>query len=152
MNRVLLGLLLICMFASVPSMAFSQGLSKSQTVAQAAFSATERRLINDWFKTNRFDDDGWYYDDKGKGKFHGRGGRAGKGKGLPPGIAMNLARGKPLPPGIAKKQLPYGLLSQLPPTARGYQRFIVDNDVLLVDTATNVIADIMRGVVLGGRR
>lgn len=67
-------------------------------------------------------------------------------QGLPPGIAKNLARGKPLPPGIAKRYLPQGLLSQLPPRP-GYEWLAVDRDILLVVAATGVIVDILKGAL-----
>ena len=67
-------------------------------------------------------------------------------KRLPPGIAKNLARGKPLPPGIAKKFLPQDLNASLP-AHPGYERIIVGSDVLLIDAATQVVADILRGVL-----
>jgi len=66
-----------------------------------------------------------------------------KGKPLPPGIAKNLARGKPLPPGIAKRSLPGDLVRQLPPVRSGYERVIVDGRVLLVETATQIIHDVL---------
>ena len=66
-----------------------------------------------------------------------------KSKPLPPGIAKNLARGKPLPPGIAKQQLPQDLQRMLPPAPKGYERIAVDGQVLLVDVATQVIADVI---------
>lgn len=65
---------------------------------------------------------------------------------LPPGIAKNLARGKPLPPGIARKQLPGDLLASLP-RRNGYDYVLAGTDVLLVEVATHVVADILRGVV-----
>jgi hypothetical protein len=65
---------------------------------------------------------------------------------LPPGIAKNLARGKPLPPGIAKKQLPGDLLAGLP-RHPGYDYVLAGTDVLLVEIATNVVTDVLRGVV-----
>ena len=70
-----------------------------------------------------------------------------KSKPLPPGIAKNLARGKPLPPGIAKQQLPTDLLRELPPVPKGYDRVVVDGQVLLVDVATQVIADVIEGAI-----
>ena len=79
-----------------------------------------------------------YYRDhspsSGKGNGMGRG-----GKSLPPGIAKNLQRGKPLPPGIAKQVLPSGLIAQLPPAPRGFERIEVAGKVLLVEIATQVI-------------
>ena len=76
----------------------------------------------------------------------GKGGKQ-KSKPLPPGIAKNLARGKPLPPGIAKQQLPTDLLRELPPVPKGYDRVVVDGQVLLVDIATQVIADVIEGAI-----
>lgn len=64
---------------------------------------------------------------------------------LPPGIAKNLARGKPLPPGIAKKMLPGDLLAALP-RRDGYDYVLAGSDVLLVQVATRVIADVLRNV------
>jgi Ni/Co efflux regulator RcnB len=71
-----------------------------------------------------------------------------KQKGLPPGIAKNLARGKPLPPGIAKKYLPDGLRHALSPPPKGYERIIVDGNVLLVEIASRVIHDILVDILL----
>jgi Ni/Co efflux regulator RcnB len=45
---------------------------------------------------------------------------------LPPGIRKNLARGKPIPPGIA-----------------GYEWAVYGSDLVLVATATAVIADVL---------
>ncbi len=65
---------------------------------------------------------------------------------LPPGIAKNLARGKPLPPGIAKVFLPSDLTSKLP-AYPGYEYLAVDKDVVLMNTTTNTIADILTNVL-----
>jgi hypothetical protein len=65
---------------------------------------------------------------------------------LPPGIAMNLARGKPLPPGIQKVYLPSDLVSQLP-AYPGYEYLGVGKDVLLVDSKTGIIADMLSNVL-----
>lgn len=72
-------------------------------------------------------------------------------KPLPPGIAMNLQRGKPLPPGIAKRYgLPGDLLGRLP-RRDGYDWVVVGASILLVDTATRVIAEVLRDILLPGR-
>ena len=65
---------------------------------------------------------------------------------LPPGIAKNLARGKPLPPGIAKVFLPEGLLSTLP-AHPGYDYLVAGNDVLLVNSTTGIVSDILTNVL-----
>jgi hypothetical protein len=65
---------------------------------------------------------------------------------LPPGIAMNLARGKPLPPGIAKVFLPNDILKTLP-VYPGYEYLAVGNNVVLVDSTTGLIADVLANVL-----
>ncbi len=71
-----------------------------------------------------------------------------KAKGaMPPGLAMQLARFCTLPPGLAKRDLPPGLRSKLPKREGGRDFVIVDEDVVLVDAATNVIIDILAGVI-----
>lgn len=113
----------------------------------AAFEELERQLITKFFGEHRgyYRDQGREYEDdnenaKGKGKH--------KKKGLPPGIAMKLERGGTLPPGIAKKNLPDDLEQKLPPVRQGYERRVVDRDVLLVESATGRIADIIVGAIL----
>jgi hypothetical protein len=65
---------------------------------------------------------------------------------LPPGIAMNLQRGKPLPPGIARVFLPADLVSQLP-AYPGYEYLVAGKDVVLVNSTTGVVADILANVL-----
>lgn len=64
---------------------------------------------------------------------------------LPPGIRKNLARGKPLPPGIAKKAVPGPMLQGLP-RYEGYEWQVCGSDLVLVQIATAVIADVLAGV------
>ncbi len=100
------------------------------------FSVVEKRIIKDFFggggavKTKR---------NKGKGK-------SGRSGGLPPGLAKHLERRGTLPPGLAKRDLPPGLASRLPPARPGLGRFVVGNDVVLIETATGIILDILEGV------
>ena len=94
-----------------------------------SFSEREIGIILDYYATH-------------DGGAPAKGGKQ-KSKPLPPGIAKNLARGKPLPPGIAKQQLPQDLQRMLPPVPKGYERIAVDGQVLLVDVATQVIADVI---------
>ena len=74
--------------------------------------------------------------------------RKSRNNSLPPGIARNLRRGKALPPGIAKQSLPAGLVDQLPPVQKGYERVVVDGKVLLVEVATQIVHDILTDIVL----
>lgn len=81
--------------------------------------------------------------------YNSHGGNLAKGKnkknkgvgsqGMPPGLAK---QGK-LPPGIAKRQLPGSLVAQLPPPPKGFERVIVDNDILLVNIATQIVHDVL---------
>jgi hypothetical protein len=112
------------------------GASASRAVEVSAhieFGAVEISIMQEYFHEHEYKNA-----HKKKGK-----------KSLPPGIAKNLGRGKPLPPGIAKQVLPAGLLDQLPPAPHGYERVIVDGKVLLVEIATQVIHDILEGIILG---
>lgn len=102
---------------------------------EVSFSLKEKQVIASFF-----------------GDGGGGGGKAAKGKnkkgggsqGLPPGLAR---KGGALPPGIAKKQLPGSLVSRLPAPPQGYERVIVDNDVLLVEIATQIVHDVLTDVV-----
>lgn len=67
-------------------------------------------------------------------------------KSLPPGIRKNLARGKPLPPGIAKQVAPHPLLNRLP-RYDGYDWRVAGTDVVLVQAATEVVVDVLNGVL-----
>lgn len=99
------------------------------------FSSGEISIIQDWYR------------DYGSPTVaHGKGEK--KSKRLPPGISKNLARGKPLPPGIVKQHLPESLRIALPTPPSGYERIIVDGKVLLVEIATQVIHDMLEGVIL----
>lgn len=72
-------------------------------------------------------------------------------KPLPPGIAMNLRRGKPLPPGIAKRYgLPGDLLGRLP-RRDGYDWVVMGASILLVESATQVIAEVLDGILRPNR-
>ena len=98
------------------------------------FSKDEVAIIHDYYAQ--------HHDDAGKGQQKRQ-----KSKPLPRGIAKNLARGKPLPPGIAKQQLPNDLIQRLPPVRAGYERVIVDGQLVLVAIATQVIADVLADAI-----
>jgi hypothetical protein len=70
-------------------------------------------------------------------------GLAKKGNGcLPPGQARKLwAVGQPLPPAVVYYPVPPVLIEQLAPVPAGYGYVQVDNDVLLMDMATRMVAD-----------
>lgn len=96
-------------------------------VLGAVLSDDERRIIHRWF--------GEHPD-------------SAKVKELPPGIRKKLARGGAMPPGIAMQVLPDGLHRQLP-RRYGEHYEIIGADVVLVDTATRVIVDVLKDVLRG---
>jgi len=99
--------------------------------AGSAFSARELDTIKS------------YYQD-----VQSRDGKRGGRSSLPPGIAKNLTRGKALPPGLATQPLPATLEASLPPAPDGYERIVVDAKILLVETATRLIADVIADAIL----
>ena len=69
-------------------------------------------------------------------------GLAKKGK-VPPGHAKRMARGMAWPPGVAYDPLPLSLQRQLSPLPKGYARFIVGEDVVIVDMNARLIVDVV---------
>lgn len=65
---------------------------------------------------------------------------------LPPGLERQLRTRGHLPPGLQMKTLPPVLIQRLGPPPRGYDRFVIGQDVVLVELASGTIADIIRNV------
>lgn len=115
-------------------------------------------------KTAKSDDDDFNKRDRhsknnNKRKKRGRGKKGQKGQrgmppglakrdSLPPGLQKQLERNGKLPPGLQKRALPRDLQAKLPRRRRGLERVIVDRDVVLIDTVTNTVLDIIKNVVL----
>ncbi len=94
-------------------------------------SATERALIGDYVQ---------------KAKASSQGLPPGlAGRPLPPGLQKHIDRTGQLPPGL-QKRLPSGLRNLLPQRA-GQDYRVVGNDIVLIEIATNLILDIMQGVL-----
>ena len=106
---------------------------------EVSFSLKERQVITNFFAGSGGGGGG---DQAGKGKKNKNKGVGNQG--IPPGLAK---KGGALPPGIAKRQLPNNLLAQLPPAPAGYERVIVDKDVLLIHVATQVVHDVLQHVL-----
>ena len=68
---------------------------------------------------------------------------------LPPGLQKHLDKNGALPPGLAKRDLPEDLERQLGKPRHGYERTIVDNDVVLIEAATRKVVDVITDAVLG---
>jgi len=103
--------------------------------AEISFSLKEKSIIASFYGG----DGGGGGQGQGKGKGKKNKGKGVGSQGLPPGLAK---KGK-LPPGIAKRQLPNTLAAQLPPPPAGFERVIVDNDILLINIATQVVHDVL---------
>ena len=65
---------------------------------------------------------------------------------LPPGLQKHIQRTGRLPPGLEKRTLP-GDLRGLLSYRKGQDYRVVGNDIVLIETATNLILDIMKGVL-----
>ncbi len=62
---------------------------------------------------------------------------------LPPGLQKQLVRNGKLPPGLEKRSLPFELEKKLSPLPKGYVRLKVGENVLILKTNTDTIADII---------
>lgn len=154
------------------ALAMPAGAQTSTAAAQGVFNAVEKKIIQDFFTKNKNPESlgqpagatagqakkakKGKKAKKAKKAKKGKKGKSGemppglaKRKTLPPGLAKQLERNGTLPPGLAKRDLPSGLAAALPKTKRGRQRLIVGDDVLLVETATGLILDILRGAASG---
>ena len=117
------------------------GKSMAKTIADAAFSEVERKIIEKYY--GKVHETGTVSNSKGK-KAKGLPPGLAKRDSLPPGLAKQLEKNGTLPPGLAKRALPADLESQLPPVPKGYQRSILeDMTVVLIEEATGRIADII---------
>ena len=96
-------------------------------------SAVERALIGDYVR---------------KAKTSGQGLPPGLAKRqyLPPGLQKHIERTGRLPPGLEKRRLP-GDLRALLPIRSGQDFRVVGNDIVLIETATELILDVMQGVL-----
>lgn len=154
--------MIIIFFSAVIGLAVLAGLSTPIAHAQSTmttdkamnivFDEVQKRLIRDYFGEQAKSQSSGSY---GKGK-KGKGGK-GKNKGMPPGLAKKdklppglqkqLQRNGTLPPGLAKRNLPYDLNSRLGPLPHDTERYIVDNDVILIRKSTGIILDVLADVL-----
>lgn len=141
----------------------SGGASVLGDLANVIFDEAEKRLIKEYYDrvpgAKKSDDDD-EEDDKDKAKKKGKKDKGakgkGRGKGLPPGLAKRdqlppglAKRGNQLPPGLMKGDLPPDLESKLGDLPDNVERVIVDSDVLLVQKGTELILDVLEGVITG---
>lgn len=147
MRNFLLILLGVLLGTNAPVNAEEAAKAVVSAGVKASFDELERQMIYKYFGAHQESSQAHEqeYEDEGG---HGKGNKH-KKKGLPPGISKKLARGGTMPPGIAKKFLPNDLEKQLPPAPQGYERRMVDNDIVLVEINTGKIADIITDAILG---
>lgn len=154
MNRFVL--LSLAAWLVFNNQAFAESSVAGQIAKQSAeivFTETERALIHEYFGHA----DGGDQDQEVRREVDKKGKKGKKDKGMPPGLAKReslppglqrqLDKNGALPPGLQKKALPSDLQSRLPPAHSGYERVIVDTNVLLVETATGIVRDIIADVV-----
>ncbi|WP_291717614.1 hypothetical protein [Magnetospirillum sp. 64-120] len=111
------------------------------TIQAAApmFTEQDRREIDDWIRLGKRVLTG---DDSKHG---------GKDKKMPPGLAKRdqlppgLAKRDTLPPGLAKRDLPSDLERRLSRLPGGYSRKTVGSDIVLIEEATGIVLDILKG-------
>jgi hypothetical protein len=108
-------------------------------VIDIVFTEIEKRLIRDYYDRIYRD----WAEGKGKGKNKDLPPGLARKDTLPPGLAKQLVQNGTLPPGLAKRSLPHDLVIQLPARPGWQELVIVDDKVLLIQRATNLILDIL---------
>ncbi len=138
--------LILALTALVPaqSTAATKGQDATERVLQRVFSEAEKAVIEEYFGHKH--DPKYKRDEKHKkSKRDLPPGLAKKDK-LPPGLQMQLEKNGRLPPGLVRNDLPKRLQDKLYAPKKGTKRVIVGDDVILFDTATDIVLDILRGV------
>jgi hypothetical protein len=102
---------------------------KNATVA-VVFSNRDREIISD------------YYGGRKKKLPPG----LAKKKRLPPGLEKQVQRNGELPPGLQRQTLPPDLERSLSKLPEGYVRIIVGTDIVLQNTRTRVVVDIIKDI------
>jgi hypothetical protein len=133
--------LLACGLAAMGFLPLTISAARSDdSIGDVILTEIERRLIASYYQ-RRYDE--WDTNNHGNNKHKHKGlppGIAKKGT-LPPGIQKQLVRNGTLPPGLGAMPLPYDLAVQLPRRPNGERLLILDDKVLLVQAATNLILD-----------
>ncbi len=122
----------------VPTVSKGKNKGKSGDVTTdrllgTVISAVERALIGDYIK-------------KAKVKHNGLPPGLAKRQHLPPGLQKHIERTGRLPPGLEKRELP-GDLRRLLPYHKGKDYRVVGDDIVLIEIATELILDVMQGVL-----
>lgn len=67
---------------------------------------------------------------------------------LPPGLERQLRKGGQLPPGLEGRDLPRELERRLSPLPQGYARVIVGGRIVLQNSSTRVVVDVIQDIAL----
>lgn len=128
-------------------------------IADIVFKEAEKRVIEEYYDRvpgAKPANDGEDKDKSGKKAKDKDAKGKGRGNGLPPGLAKRdqlppglAKRGNQLPPGLMKGDLPPDLENKLGDLPKNVERVIVDDDVLLVQKGTDLILDVLEGVIRG---
>lgn len=130
------------------------GDSAAQRVIERVFSEAERAVIEEFYLKDAEAKAKHKKDGHKKAK-HGKGGKGREGlppglakkDRLPPGLQKQLQKNGTLPPGLARNELPLALQNKLYPPKPGTKRLLVGRDIVLIDTKTDLILDIVYDVV-----
>jgi hypothetical protein len=109
------------------------------SITDIVLTEIERRLIGAYYQSHydRYEQEGGNHKHKGLPP-----GLAKRGT-LPPGLEKQLVRNGTLPPGLAWRPLPDDLMVQLPHRPADQRIVIVDDKVMLIRVATNLILDLL---------
>ena len=111
--------------------------AREDAVVNRVFSNVERALVAEYFGEQ------WKIANRTGNRPPG----LAKRDSLPPGLQKQLVRNGKLPPGLAKRDVPNDLLRRLGAAPKGTQRYLVGSDMILVDVATNVLLDTIKGAL-----
>lgn len=118
---------------TLPGVSGQIGVSSPHAAVSVAFSDRDRQIISDYYAGQA------------------RSGRTPPGLAkrdrLPPGLEKQLRRNGELPPGLQGRGLPGDLEAGLSRLPAGYARVVIGGDIVLSNTRTRVVVDILKGVV-----
>ncbi len=124
-----------------------------QEAKQYKKSVKEARKREDIRAGGYFNDDQRVYVRRYYSEHYGNGrncppGLAKKNNGcMPPGQARNWAVGQPIPRGVTVYSVPQPVIVHLRPAPYGYRYARVGNDIVLVRTDTQLVVDIIQGLL-----
>ncbi|MEX0814383.1 MAG: hypothetical protein WD014_01795 [Dongiaceae bacterium] len=150
MHRIIFALTATVAIGAAPAPAQEGGAPGSQgvtqgdpTIADLVLTEIEKRIIRDYYRGAPDGHDDGAGGQKGAKDKSGLPPGLAKKDTLPPGLAMQLERNGTLPPGLAKRGLPDDLRARLPRRPWGQNLVIVDDKVLLIERATDLILDVL---------